>query len=86
MIGREQEGHHRARRSRGGLDDVRRVVLVGRLIEELQLHARRVRMLGEVVVATVGHALEFVKAPGELEFDVRRALGIVREVLLGVLV
>jgi hypothetical protein len=56
------------------------------LVEVLQSHPRGLGVLGEVVVAAVGDALELVPAPGVGELDVGGALGVVRQVLFGVLV
>jgi len=86
VIGGEQERHHRARGAGGRLDDVGRVALVRRLIEVVERDARGVGVLGQVVVAAIGDALEFVPAPRIDELHVGRTARIVREVLFGVLV
>src|ERR1017187_4190545 len=86
VVGRHEKGHHRARGAGGRLDGVGNVALAGGLVEVLQANARGVGVLGQVVVAAVGHALELVPAPGEGELHVSGALGVMREVLFGVLV
>ena len=69
-VGRHEERHHRARRARRGLDHVRHVVLVGRLVEVLEPLPGVLGVLREVVVAAIGDALELAPAPREEELDV----------------
>ena len=59
------------------------VARVGGLVEVVELLARRLHVLGEVVVAAVGDALELVPPPREEELDVGRAARVVAE-LVGV--
>ena len=84
VVRRHEKRHRRARRARGRLDDVGHVALARRLIEVLELLAGVLRVLGEVVVAAVGDALELVPSPREEELDVARARRVVRQ-LIGIM-
>ena len=71
-VGRHEEGHHRAGGAGGRLDHVGHVVLVGGLVEVLEPLARVLGVLREVVVPSVGDALELVEPPREEELHVGR--------------
>ncbi|GAA2772815.1 hypothetical protein GCM10020219_048590 [Nonomuraea dietziae] len=73
----------------GRLDDVGHVALARVLLEEGQVNARRLAVRGQVEVGAVGDALELAPLrAGEVEavLHVDGALGVVRQLLLGVLV
>ena len=78
-----QERHHRAGGAGRRLDHVGHVALVGGLVEVVELLARELGVLRQVVVGAVGDALELVPAPREEELHVGRAGGVVRQ-LVGV--
>ena len=66
------------------LDDVQDVALVGGLVEVGEVLAELAGVLGQVVVAPVGDALELVPPPREQELDVARGGRVVRQ-LVGVM-
>ena len=65
----------------GGLDDPRDDVLVGRLVEVLELLARCLGVARQVEVAPVVDALELLPAEREAVFDVDRLLGVVGQLV-----
>ena len=65
----------------GGLDDPRDDVLVGRLVEVLEVLARRLGVARQVEVAAVVDALELLPAEREAVLDVDRLLRVVRELV-----
>src|SRR5439155_6029675 len=67
------------------IDDVLNVALVPLIVEIGQVLARVLLVALQVVVGAVVDALELLPAEGELEFEVDRARGVVRELVLGVL-
>ena len=78
VVGVAEEGQERAVGARRGLDHVRHVALaVG--LDDLELHARELGVLLEVVVAAVGDALELAPADREEVLEVARAARVVRE-------
>ena len=72
VVGVAEEGQERAVGARGGLDHVRHVALAVRL-DDLELRARVLGVLGEVVVAAVGDALELGPADRVAVLEVARA-------------
>ena len=78
----EQERRHRAGGTGGRLDHVRHVALVGLRVEVVELLARVLGVLLEVVVGTLRDALELVEAPRERELDVGRPARIVRQLVV----
>ena len=64
-----------------GLDDPRDDVLAGRLVEVLELLARRLRVARQVEVAPVVDALELLPAEREAILDVDRLLRVVRQLV-----
>src|SRR3546814_20111658 len=83
VVGGDEERHRGACDGGGGLDNMGHVAVVGLLVEVLELRVRVGGVLGEVVVATVGDALQLVPAPREQELHVGRARAVVAE-LVGV--
>src|SRR5687767_13662127 len=79
-----EEREQRAIGTARGLDDVRDVALVVRLIHVLELLAREGLVLREVEVAAVVHALDLRESQGaaEVEMDVRRGTRVVRQLFL----
>jgi hypothetical protein len=86
FVGLEEEDEHRPVDAEGGLDDVGDDVLLGLLVEVVELLAGGLHVPGEVVVRPAGQAPQLVLAEGEGVLDVHGALGVVGEVLFGVLV
>jgi hypothetical protein len=86
-VGVHEEGEHYPVRSHGGLYDVGVVALVGGLVYVLEVLAGVLGVLLEVVVRAVCDPFE-LRPAGErvVVLDVHRALGVVGELLLGVLV
>ena len=84
-VGVDQERERRPVRAGRRLDDPRDDVLVGRLVEVLELLARRLAVARQVEVAAVVDALELLPAEREAVFDVDRLLGVVGELVGGVL-
>ena len=70
----DQERERRAVRAGGRLYDKRNDVLAGGLVEVAELLAGALGVLGEVVVRSIGDALELAPAERELILDVGRAL------------
>jgi len=68
-----------------GLDDPRDEVFAGRLVEILEVLAARLSVARQVEVAAVVDALELLPAEREPVFDIDGLLGIVRELVGGVL-
>ena len=83
VVGGQKERCHRSGRTCGRLDHVRDVALVRLRVEVVEPLARRRSMRLEVEVGALCNPFEFVEAPGEVELDIGRACGIVRQ-LVGV--
>ncbi len=83
VVGGQQEGHHRPGGSGRRFDDMGHVALAAGLVEVLERLARGLGVLGEVVVASVGDALELAPPPGVEELHVGCGRRVVAE-LLGV--
>ena len=64
VIGRQEKGHGGTRGAGGGLYDVRRVALIGCLVEVVEPLARVLGVLGEVEVTPICDALELVHPQG----------------------
>ena len=84
-VGVDQEGERRPVGAGGGLDDPRDEVLVGRRVEVLEVLAAGLRMARQVEVAPVVDALELLPAEREAVLDVDRLLGVVGQLVGGVL-
>ena len=84
-IGVDQERERRPVRACRRLDDPRDDVLVGRLVEVLELSPDASRVARQVEVAAVVDALELLPPEREAVLDVDRFLGVVRELVGGVL-
>src|SRR5439155_16716855 len=84
-IGVDQERERRAVGTGSRLDDPRDEVLAGRLVEVLEVLARGLRMRPEVEVAAVVDALQLLPAEREAVLDVDRLLGVMGELVLGML-
>jgi hypothetical protein len=82
VVGVDHERKHRAVRAERRLDHVRRVTLAV-LPDPFELCAGPLGVLGEVVVAAVGDALELRPADREEVLDVACTAGVMRE-LVGV--
>src|SRR5690349_15698223 len=69
------------------LDDVRHVTPIVGLIEVLQLLSRVLLMLSEIEIAPIVDTLDLLEAerPAEVELDVERRAGVVRQLFLSVL-
>ena len=84
-VGVDQERERRPVGAGRRLDDPRDDVLVGRLVEVLELLARRLGVPRQVEVAAVVDALELLPAEREAVFDVDRLLRVVGQLVGGVL-
>ena len=80
-VGVDQEGQGHAVDAAGGLDHEGRVVLLRVGVEELEAHARGLRVALEVEVGAAGDALELAPAEGVLVLDVAGRDGVVRELV-----
>ena len=80
-VGVDQERERRPVRAGRRLDDPRDDVLVGRLVEVLEVLARRLAVARQVEVAAVVDALELLPAEREAVFDVDRLLGVVGQLV-----
>ena len=80
-VGVDEEREGRPVRAGRGLDDPRDDVLVGRLVEVLELLARRLAVARQVEVAAVVDALELLPAEREAVFDVDRLLRVVGQLV-----
>ena len=89
MVGLDEEGHEGTGEARGGLDDVGGPAFLSVRVEVVELRAGGLGVDAQVVVGAVGDALELAPLAAleaEAVFQVDGALGVVRELLLGVLV
>ena len=84
-IGVDQEGERGPIRAAGGLDDPRDEVLVPSPGRSTRGSRRAPRMARQVEVAAVVDALELLPAEREAVLDVDRLLGVVRQLVGGVL-
>ena len=83
-VRRGENGEHQPVDAERGLDHVRHVLLLARLVKVLHRLAARRRVLREVVVAARGAPLELLRAEREGEHDVGARARVVRELVLGV--
>src|SRR5438552_17321800 len=86
LVGVEQEGEQRAIHARRGLDHERHQVLLALLVEVRERLAAELRVLLEVEVGAIRGTHELAPAHRELVEEVHRALGIMGELVAGVLV
>ena len=80
-VGVDQERERGAVGAGGRLDDPGDEVLVGRLVEVLELLAGRLAVARQVEVAAVVDALELLPAEREAVLDVDRLLGVVGQLV-----
>ena len=85
VVGVDEERERAAVGAGRRLDHVRNVALLGLVVEEAQVLARVLDVLLQVEVGAVGDAFELLPADRELVLDVGAALGVVRELVGGVL-
>ena len=81
LVSIAQERQHHAVNAQRRLDAVGDVALVRHRVEVFQRLAGVVLMLRQVVIRAVGDAPEFTPAEREQEFEVRRRLGVERQLL-----
>ena len=84
-VGVDEEGERGAIRAGRRLDDPRDDVLVGRLVEVLEGLAGGLAVARQVEVAAVVDALQLLPAEREAVLDVDRLLGVVGQLVRGVL-